>query len=73
MTLRILQCGICKFYTVKKGQWPYCAAFPQGIPDDIFWKKFDHKNPYPGDNGVQFEEAEWYKKIMNKTEEAKKK
>ncbi|MGB9866725.1 MAG: hypothetical protein ACPLPR_02300 [Bacillota bacterium] len=32
-----------------------CDAFPQGIPDDIFFEYFDHRKPYPGDGGIRFE------------------
>jgi hypothetical protein len=32
-----------------------CAAFPDGIPDEILHSKFDHRNPHPGDNGIQYE------------------
>lgn len=55
------QCVNCLFLDRRKSQnqatpLPYtCIAFPAGIPDLIIRNKFDHKNPYPGDNGIQFE------------------
>lgn len=34
----------------------YCAAFPDGIPAEIAFGSNKHIKPYPGDNGIQFEE-----------------
>lgn len=35
-----------------------CVAFPRGIPVEILTGKNDHKEPYKGDNGIQFKEKE---------------
>lgn len=35
-----------------------CMAFPDGIPDEILYNKFDHTKPFKGDNGIQFEPLE---------------
>lgn len=34
---------------------PFCAAFPDGIPDLVYGNVVDHREPIAGDNGVQFE------------------
>ena len=44
----------------KPGAW--CDAFPDGIPEDIFWGDHNHKKPYPGDNGIRFEPIETKKR-----------
>jgi hypothetical protein len=37
---------------------PYCEAFPERVPHEIYIGQFDHRRPYPGDNGIRFEPAE---------------
>ena len=32
-----------------------CAAFPEGIPDEILDGTNQHSQPYPGDNGILYE------------------
>lgn len=59
-----VQCGMC----IHKQIGPYCTAFPglhrnavgefieaPEIPDAIYVDGFDHRRPYPGDNGIRFE------------------
>ena len=45
------QCHGCQNYYVGTLN---CAAFPNGIPQDILGNKFDHKNPFNGDNGIRW-------------------
>jgi hypothetical protein len=33
---------------------PCCAAFPDGIPYDIYWENAPHITPREGDNGITF-------------------
>lgn len=34
---------------------PTCAAFPEGIPDEVYWNGADHRQPIAGDNGVRWQ------------------
>jgi hypothetical protein len=56
--IRTSPCGSCKHFRlgvkVVEGQ-PTCDAFPDGIPDEILFGRNRHREPYPGDHGIQHE------------------
>ncbi|MGW1006660.1 hypothetical protein [Streptomyces sp. NPDC002520] len=46
-------------------QWiPYCEAFPENIPDDIYRGGFDHRLPCPGDRGIHFELRDGKERVL---------
>lgn len=47
-------CLKCKHYTPSNNS-VVCIAFPDGIPIEILINQHDHREPYPGDNGIQYE------------------
>lgn len=34
---------------------PSCDAFPEAIPDALWWNEADHREPFPNDHGVHWE------------------
>ena len=58
------QCDQCKHFNGIRN----CNAFPysydgksDGIPYEIISGQFDHTKPYPGDNGIRFEQNDFSK------------
>ena len=45
-------CQACTRYNENAGT---CTAFPQGVPSEITVGLYDHRHPFPGDNGVLFD------------------
>lgn len=45
------QCAVCK----HRLPGSFCKAFPGGIPRALLSGDHDHRQPYPGDNGITFE------------------
>jgi hypothetical protein len=56
-------CPICygctRFRDVPAGQDRLCCtAYPAGIPEAILFSQADHRQPYAGDGGQQFDPAD---------------
>lgn len=51
-------CMHCRRHKWENEKGNYCEAFPEGMPNEIFWGKNLHKEPYPGDRGILFDSAD---------------
>lgn len=47
-------CSLCSTFDWDENGTPVCQAFPGGIPPEILHQGFDHRNEFPGDNGIRF-------------------
>lgn len=50
--------GVAEEAEDEETERPCCAAFPDGIPNEIAYGDNKHLTPYPGDNGIQYEKEE---------------
>ena len=58
------QCISCFWFVGRVSTGIACYAFPTGIPSEILMGTFDHRNLYPGDDGILWrEDPEWAKPI----------
>ena len=62
MTGPTSQCSTCRHFrspfSREDGDFsggPTCTAFPDAIPDEIWWNRLDHREPVPGDGGVTWD------------------
>ena len=56
-----LTCTFCRHLDLdwhEAGQPGRCAAFPDGIPMEIWQGENSHRQLYTGDHGIQFEPVE---------------
>jgi hypothetical protein len=60
MTTVMVPCPFCRHFRQARNGWLFCAAFPdgEGIPQAILQGEHNHRTPFPGDHGIQYEPLE---------------
>jgi hypothetical protein len=54
----VSQCQYCKHLAgCEPGRGWTCSAFPDDVPDEVYYNRHDHRRPYPGDHGTRWEPA----------------
>lgn len=51
-------CFVCSYFRGMIRRKVRCTAFPDGIPKELTLEGTLHDTPFPGDNGIQFEQFE---------------
>ena len=63
-------CASCRHLrAAPHGTGRACHAFPDGIPADIWSRGYDHRRPYPGDQGLQHELTQGADDLLRRYEE----
>lgn len=52
----VASCDNCRFRTNRPQL--VCSAFPGGIPPQILFGGFDHREEFPGDKGIRWQPNE---------------
>lgn len=56
--VRFPQCPECVHFQYTDDKRYVCAAYPEGIPEDVLWGKISHKEHIEGDHGYIFKQIE---------------
>jgi hypothetical protein len=55
MIVPVPLCNECRYWHRENFEGFTCDAFPGGVPEAIIRSEHDHREPYPGDNGIRYE------------------